>query len=264
MVREDGGIDLEKEYHVGYIRTNCFNKVVGLFTDKIISALTCYRSRTDRQLEKSDYPWVKWSITGYGEFHLDWDMWKHKTSWEIVFKTIIDYKSTKFLSDFVVERIQVGFTYDKKLWDIINKSIPIKDMTRIKPVEEKNRVFLTFNSTALAYTNLILDGKANIVEKINNSAIQNLRFKKGVMDLKKVDIERDRNRFDSANFLVNKTSFIERALSRLNTHEWFKLPEIQVLADKPTPCAIRTYESEQETKWQFVKDKSINYENGDE
>ncbi len=259
---------MEKELmEVGYIRTNCFNKLIGLFKDKIIVSLECARSRQEKQVEKTDYPWLKWDTEAYGRFTLDWDMWKNKTSWDVVFKAIMNYREDKFLYDFTVKKIQVGYTYDSKLWKIIDNLTPISEMQKMRKMEEKDRVFITFISKPLAYTNLIMDGKSDIVSKINRSVINNLSFKKGVMDLDGVKIERGKGHFDNADFLVHKPKFLDRALSKLNTDEWFKLPEIQTMPEsklEKTPCAVRTIKTVSKEKWEWIKDRSIQYEsNGD-
>jgi len=249
---------------VGYIRTNCFNKLVGLFKDKLIVSLVCERSRQEKKVEKTEYAWVKWENAGTGHFTVDWDMWRNKISWDVVFNIIMRYREDKFLYDFTVKKIQVGFIYDEKLWKIIDMLIPINEMERMRKMEKTDRIFLTFISKPLAYTNLILDGKSDIVAKINRSVINNLSFKKGVMDLDSAKIEREKGHFDKANFLVNKPKFIERVLSRLNTDEWYKMAEIQMLPEtklEKTPCAMRTIRTVTKKQWEWVKDRSIEYEN---
>lgn len=253
----------EEELEIGYIRSNCLNKTIDLFKGKNIAGLTIERGQQERGWTDSPYPWIKYYLAGTGHFVLDWDIWRYSTPFEAVITTLNQFKANYHFDDFVVEKIEVGLVNDKKLCDIINRLIPINEMQKHPSVDENCRIFVTFVNTPLAYTTLALDGQSELITKINENAIVNLRFKKGILDLKQVKIERKKKEFENFGFLVHKTLFIERVLETMNTKEWYTFEEIKILPDKPTPCAVRTLEMQEDRRWRCIRDRSIKQvENG--
>lgn len=234
---------------VGYIRSNCLNKTVDLFKGTTVTTLTIERSQQERGKIDSPHPWIKYYLTGLGHFILDWDIWKHKTSFDNVIKILSDFKTKYQLSDFVVEKIQIGLK-DPELITMLNNH------PRIKNKIKNEQVFVTFRNTPLAYTTLVFDGQSDLIQRINLNAIVNLKFKKGVLDLKNVHIMNGKNS-EQYDFMVHETDFIERVLHNLHTDGWYQLPEIKEIPEHPSPCAIRTYEMKQGSKWSFVKDREI-------
>lgn len=239
-----------REYmEVGYIRSNCLNKTVGLLKGTTVTALKIQRSQQEKGKRDSPYPWISYHIAGIGNFVLDWDLWFNKTSFDNVIKILSEFKMKYKLSDFVVEKITIGIR-DQRLVDMIN------DNQKTKKSVSAEQVFVTFRNTPLAYTTLMLDGQSDLIQKINLNAIVNLKFKKGVLDLKSVSIM-DGSKMTYYESMLNSSEFIEQVLHNLDTADWYNLPEIKSIPTHPSPCAIRTYEMKEGKKWAFLKDRDV-------
>ena len=246
---------MKKEYKsVGYLRTNCWNKISYLFEGKNVTELSLLRSYSKVTEQKepgiTDYPWIKIFLRHKGEIKLKWSFWRDRTLFLTVVQTISKAKAKYDFRDFVVESIQVGIK-DKELTKLINGVIK---ETKVKPrfISPEVELFVTYNTTALSFSKL---DSINMkpIKKINELAYTLMGFKSAVLDIEHIKPLGGEN----LDYVLNNTGVLKRIIEQVNTKHWFELPEVSTLEEKVYPGAIRTYERGETTKWTLVKDEEV-------
>ena len=247
-----------REYmNIGYIRSNCLSKVAACVDHLPKTQLSISRSRTEKTKFNSDYRWLQSNLLGKVDFKIDWNIWKDKTPFENVVKQIAIFKNKYHFEDFVINKIEVGID-DSFLVNLINNYLS-KDET----FDSDTRFYVTFSNKPVAY-DVINGWDAKVVRDINLNAIVNLKFKRGVLDLTKIESEHKKSnpkKIENIISVLNEGDVIDQILSNLKTDRWFKFPEVQqyyVNKHHPYPGAIRIYERKSGySKWSFIKEQEV-------
>lgn len=252
---------MKHEYmSIGYIRTNCLSKIAHLIDDLPKTKFSIARSQQEKKKVESKYRWLNFTITGKGNFLINWDIWRDKTSFQTVLNELSKFKQKYHYDDFVVNKIEIGID-DPKLVRSINKTLEENNFKNLYP--ENTRFYITFSNNPVAY-DVINGWDAKIITKINLNAIVNLKFKRGVLDL--THIESDRKRKENVNenidFVLNEKKIARQILSKLDTKRWFEFPEVKKCINPetgeiPRPGSIRTYERKSTSRWAFVSDEEV-------
>lgn len=250
---------MKKEYlSIGYIRSNCLSKVASCIDDLPKTQFYISRSKQEKKIIDTDYKWLRYNLMGKGDFQITWNIWRDKTPFDTVLKQLAEFKRKYHFDDFVVNKIEVGID-SKHLVDVINKHLSEQNERQFK---EDTRFYVTFTNKPIA-NDAINGWDAKIVKDINLSAIVNLKFKRGVLDLTNIESERKKTKNISENitWLKNEKDVIWEILSHLKTDRWFQFPEVRknvVGGHHPYPGAIRTYEQTSGlTKWTFTNDEEV-------
>lgn len=254
----------KQEYlNIGYIRSNCLSKVASLVKGLPVTQFFISRSRRQKTIEKSDYPWLQFNLVGTGFFDITYNIWKHKIPFQTVINELTKFKQQYNYEDFVVNKIEIGIK-NKNLTKIINKLINENNEKKTYP--DNTTFFMTFKNTPLAY-DIINGWDAKVVKNINLNAIINLKFKRGVLDLKHIasgEKRRNKGLVENLDVFVNNKDIARLILHQLNMDKWFQFPEVLAsyhpdTGKHPLPGAIRIYERKHGfSKWSFLKEEEVN------
>jgi hypothetical protein len=240
-----------KQKSIGYIRSNCLSKVASLIEPLQKTQLHITRSRVERRIENdSKCRWLTYTLEGKSEFDLNWNIWKDRVPFQTVLNKLTFYKQKYNLDDFVVGHIELGIQ-DPSLIACINRKLAHK-------YPPTTIFYVTFTNKPISRD--VLNGwDADIVREINQKAISNLRFKRGVLDL--TEIKSDPDLGINLDRVLFDKEVIFKILEHLDTRKWFKLLEIQALTEetgeKYYPGVIRTYEQSKENRWVFVGEEEV-------
>ena len=261
------GVSMNENYRkIGYIRTNCFNKIAELIRNLELTALKVERSEQEETDEIKPCGYIVIKGTQRARLRMDWDWKRHGVPWGSAYKQLLELKNKYGLADFVIEKMQIGLD-DSKLVDLINREIKYweegQGLVKKSPeLKSDVRIYINFANTPLAYTTL--NGwDSDIIRDINLEELQNLGFKKGVLDM--VHITTDRKiiygETENLNILIQNADIIKQIMKHFNTDVWYQLPGIRKIEREkgkaPTPCAIRTYEMQKGEKFVFIRDEEI-------
>src|SRR4030042_2234195 len=243
---------MKNEYmSIGYIRTNCLSKVSHLVDGFPTTKFSIARSQQDRKKVDSKYRWLNFTITGTGNFLINWDIWKDKTPFQNVLNELSNFKQKYHYDDFVVNRIEIGID-DPQLVKMINKVL--EDNNTKNPYDSKTRFYVLFTNNPLAY-DVINGWDAKIITKINLNAIINLKFKRGTLDINHIESERKKQNkeHEDIDFVLHEKEISKQILSKLNTDRWDNFPEVKECitpetGEHPKPGAVRTYERKSTSK----------------
>lgn len=233
-----------KEKSIGYIRTNCWSKVSSLFDGKQVTSLKLKRSISATKVHPTGFNCIKISLHQVGKLELDWDCRKNKVSFLNIADEIERLKVKHQFGDFVVEEVQTVFI-DETFNNMISATCG-------KVVPEGTPFFITFGNTPLSTAPLDSVNREPI-RLINSISINMLKFKLGVLDVKKVTSEG----FDLGYVSSNKQLLRYILTNCIHTGGWFQLPEVAQLSENYQPGAIRTYELRTKNRWVLVKDEEV-------
>lgn len=245
---------------IGYIRTNCLSKVAHLIDQLPKTKFGIARSQQDKKKVDSKYRWLNFTITGTGNFLINWDIWKDRTPFQNVLNELSNFKQKYHFEDFVVNKIEVGID-DPKLVKSINEILEENNIKNL--YDEKTRFYVTFTNNPLAY-NIINGWDGKIITKINLNAIVNLKFKRGVLDINHIESEQKKNtkQPEDIDFILHEKEISRQILSKLNTDRWYQFPEVKECinpdtGEHPKPGSIRTYERKSTSRWTFISDEEV-------
>lgn len=252
---------MKNEYmSIGYIRTNCLSKIAHLINDLPKTKFSIARSQQDKKKVDSKYRWLNFTITGTGNFNINWDIWRDKTPFQTVLNELSNFQQKYHYEDFVVNKIEIGID-DIALTQKINKILELNNIKKL--YKENTRFYITFMNNPLAY-DTINGWDAKIIKKINLNAIINQKFKRGTLDLTHIesDIKRKFKQNENIDFVLHEKEIIRHILSKLNTNRWDNSPEVKECinpetGEHPKPGAIRTYERKSSSRWAFISDEEV-------
>jgi hypothetical protein len=252
---------MKHEYmSIGYIRTNCLSKLSHLVNDFPITKFGIARSQQDKKKVDSKYRWLNFTITGTGNFSINWDVWRDRTSFQNVLNALSDFRKKYHFDDFVVNKIEVGID-DPTLTTLINKKLEEQGIKQ--KYKHNERFYVAFGNNPLAY-DVINGWDAEIISKININAIINQKFKRGTLDIKSIESSSKKaGRYaEDLDFAIHDKDICKYILSKLNTNRWYTFPEVKECINpetgkQPKPGAIRTYERKSTNKWSFISDEEV-------
>lgn len=240
-------LSVRNEISIGYQRTCCWSKIEAIFQSVIKTKLSMNRSSNDRKSYPTPYPCIKKWVYATGHYRLEWELRKHKVSYENVIKAFIDGQFEYKFRDFLVKKIEVGIS-NNELVDMINKKLKI-DMP------SNNIIYATYVETPVASTSM---DSVNVkpLQKINSIAHKELGFKLAILDFKRI------HTYDKYENIIYKAmdggnDIIEKIIRCVDTKAWFNLPELKQLDETIYPGAIRTYEKRKSNKWSLVSDIEV-------
>jgi len=248
--------------YVGYIRTQCFSKAIGMFPRANIVHLVAergvqrerkvvvHRGYITRETLKTDQYTINWKgKERSGLFGLD-PIDQHDEISELI--------AGAKLGDFVIERIQYAFE-NPSVVDILNEMV-LKTCAgkKVEKIIAREKLYATFES----YCEDDLKTGCKYARLLNQKEINELGFRIATLDLVDLHTGRmekygEKEKID----LEGNADLIRHVLKSLNWDGWpveSRKVENEGVVETPKPCAIRVYKLSEKKKWELVTEEESN------
>lgn len=248
--------------YVGYIRTNSFQKAIGMFDPKRITRLKTYRSKKRETIEKEQHRNFAFrEITTIEKFIIDWDKKQHAYTCpdcpiNIINKMITDYD----LDDVVLEELEYEFT-DPKVTTWLNSLIEDGNTGK----RRKKKDIITLPSTTKLYVTFknktTRDAEALKYLRQLNKDVTDYGFKFGVLDIVKLETERVKKYGEREKLPIHDLVDVSRWIFwNLRKDGWppsDRLVTENGIERTANPAVVRQYKMSQKKGWTLQKEFQV-------
>ena len=236
---------------VGYIRTTCYTKTIGMFRPERVFRLQGIRQLYRRsKRETAAHGCVIFEVTTGERYIIDYD---RKKKAEFPDKGVLRMLRERKLTDFIVGGVVMEFTSTKTV-EALNAVLRYRYEQKRTP--DVKRTYLKPSAKLYAtFTDNSKETKLRFVDALNARARSEMHASIGVLDLTRLETERAIQYGEREMWPLDEdTDLLRAVLGSLDFAGW---PETdRVIEDAglkvtPKPAAIRQYRRERGDRWTF-------------